>query len=118
MALPTKERLSEYHGENISLVDVETPPKVESKSEHVEEVNKGVSLSSPVLDDTGQVIMDDAVSKGKMVISLPLTEEEMKRALHLRVIYSLRWLAEWTKRLLKMIGGRFDYRSKIEERSL
>ena len=119
MALPTKERLTpEYRGENVPLVDIEAAPKLESKSEHVKEVNKGVSLSSPVLDDTGQVILDDSVSNQQMVISLPLSEEEMKRALHLKVIYSLRWLAEWTKRLFKMVGGRFDYRYKIEERGL
>jgi len=35
-----------------------------------------------------------------------------RQALHLKIIYSLRWLAEWVKRLTKIFGGNFLYRFK------
>ena len=52
----------------------------------------------------------DNVTPQQVTITLPLTEEEMSRALHLKIIYSLRWLGEWMKRLLKIIGGKFIYK--------
>jgi len=44
------------------------------------------------------------------VITLPLTEAEMKRGLHYKIVDSLRWLAEWCQRLVKIAHGKFIYR--------
>ncbi len=114
MALSSKERLtSEYKGEQVPIVEVGIPPEIES-NKYLKEVNKEVSLSQKVRDKSGQVVMDNATPKEKITVTLPLTELEMNKALHLKVIYSLRWLAEWTKRLIKMVGSKFDYRHKME----
>ncbi len=92
---------------------VERPTKLEFKPEieRVEPVTEGegMSLSQPVMDDNGAVILDNS-SPQQVVVKLPLTEEEMNQALHLKIIYSFRWLAEWTKRVLKTLGGKFVYR--------
>ncbi len=110
MALPSKETVISAR-EKIPVV--ERPTKIEFKPEikRVEPITEGeeMSLSQPVMDDTGAVILDN-VSPQQVVIKLPLTEEEMNQALHLKIIYSFRWLAEWTKRVLKILGGKFIYR--------
>jgi hypothetical protein len=110
MALPSKETIVSAHEKTPA---VERPTKIEFKPEikRVETVIEGeeMSLSQPIVDDTGAVILDNT-SPQQVVVKLPLTEEEMDQALHLKVIYSFRWLAEWTKRVLKILGGKFVYR--------
>lgn len=73
------------------------------------ETGEEIQLPQQVTDDTGQVIIDTPAPQ-QVTVTLPLTEEEMKRALHLKLIYSLRWLAEWAKRLLKLAKGKFIYK--------
>ncbi len=87
----------------------EVPPEVE----HLEAVaGAEVSLPQPITDTGGGVILDN-IAPQQVTITLPLTEEEMQQALHLKIIYSLRWLAEWMKRLLKIVGGKFVYKLKL-----
>lgn len=86
----------------------EIPPEVEE----VEAVaGQEFSLPGPATDDAGQVLLDNATPQ-QVVITLPLTEEQMLIGLRQKVTESLRWLAEWTKRLLKIMGGRFNYQLK------
>lgn len=85
-------------------------PEIPAQIEHLETIaGEEISLPQPVTDDGGRVIMDN-VSPQRVVITLPLTEEEINQALHLKIIYSLRWLVEWSKRLLKIIKGKFLYK--------
>lgn len=104
MALSSKESPT-FKGEKekAPVVEIVVSPEVET-SEYVKEINKEVSLKEPILDGVGEIVMDDANPNIEVV--LPLTEEEMNKALHLKVIYSFRWLAEWAKRLLKITNGR------------
>lgn len=112
MALSSKETLIS-EGEKIPVVERPITPEVPLEVKGAEAVaGAEISLPQPITDDTGQVVMDN-VAPQQATIILPLTEEEMRRALHLKIIYSLRWLAEWTKRLLKIAGGKFAYRLKI-----
>lgn len=93
---------------------VERPEKIEAEGipeeiEKIESVSEeDLTLAAPVTDDTGAVIVDTPAPR-QVKITLPLTEEEIDRALHAKIIYSFRWLAEWSKRLLKKIGGRLVY---------
>ncbi|MGB9911641.1 MAG: hypothetical protein ACPLKP_03545 [Microgenomates group bacterium] len=104
MNLPEKEKLPVTERPFLP----EIPPEVE----HVEVTAKQeFSLPTPVIDDSGQTLLDNAAPQ-QVTITLPLTEEEMVQALHLKIIYAARWLAEWTKRLIKIIGGRFTYKLK------
>ncbi|MCJ7804990.1 hypothetical protein MUP35_04660 [Patescibacteria group bacterium] len=110
MALPSKETIiSEY--ERIPVVERSTKVEFTPEIKKVESVVGGEEITLPqsVMDDTGAVILDN-IAPQRVVIKLPLTEEEMNQALHLKIIYSFRWLAEWTKRVLKILGGKFIYR--------
>lgn len=94
---------------------VERPvtPEIPPEIEHVEAIaGEEITLPQPVTDIGGGVILDNITSQ-QVTITLPLTEKEMNRALHLKIIYSLRWLAEWAKRLIKIVGGKFFYQFKI-----
>lgn len=107
MALPEAQT-----GEKEKLPVVERPvtPEIPPEIEHVEAIaGAEITLPQPVTDAGGGVILDN-VAPQKVTITLPLTEEEMQRALHLKIIYSLRWLAEWAKRLIKIVGGKFLYK--------
>lgn len=109
MALPSKETIVSEK-EKVPVVERPTTPEIPPEVKHVEAVaGAEISLPQPVTDDSGQVVMDN-VTPQQVTITLPLTEEEMSRALHLKIIYSLRWLAEWMKRLLKIVGGKFLYK--------
>lgn len=110
MALPSKEAINaEQEAGPITerLVTPEIPPEIE----HVEAVSGAeIYLPQPVTDDSGATVMDNAAPQ-QVTVTLPLTDDQMNQALHLKIIYSLRWLAEWTKRLLKIAGGKFLYKS-------
>lgn len=76
------------------------------------ETGEEIQLPQPVLDDSGQPIVSPAAPQ-QVTVTLPLTEEEMNQALHLKIIYSIRWLAEWMQRAIKIIGRTFIYKFKI-----
>lgn len=73
------------------------------------ETGEEIQLPQPVTDDSGQPLVSPPAPQ-QVTITLPLTEEEMKFALHQKVVESIRWLAEWTRRLLKIAGGKFIYK--------
>jgi len=96
--------------EKYPVVERAKVPEIPEGIKKVEVVaGEEISLPQPVTDDTGAVILDDATPKN-VTITLPLTEEEIQNALRLKVVESFRWLAEWTKRLLKKARGKFVYR--------
>jgi len=96
--------------EKLPLAERPTIPEIPPEVEHVEAIaGAEITLPQPITDTGGAVILDNAAPQ-QVMITLPLTEEEMQQALHLKIIYSLRWLAEWMKRLLKIFGGKFLYK--------
>jgi hypothetical protein len=98
--------------EKVPVVERPTTPEISPEIGKVQPVvGEEISLPQPITDETGQVIVDTPIPQ-QVAVSLPLTEEEMSRALHLKIIYSLRWLAEWCRRLIKMVGGKFLYTAK------
>jgi len=91
---------------------VDLEPEVESWLEKIEKEDS--KLNDPVVDDKGQVVLDDAVDQkkkdGKFKVILPLTKEEVDKGLHRRVVDSVRWLAEWCIKTMKMFHGKVAYR--------
>ncbi|OGY17987.1 MAG: hypothetical protein A2784_04865 [Candidatus Chisholmbacteria bacterium RIFCSPHIGHO2_01_FULL_48_12] len=74
------------------------------------ERGEDIHLPQPVTDDqTGQVLVAPASPPAGGEIVLPVSEEGVKKGLHLQVWDSLRWLAEWSLRILKMFPGRAVY---------
>jgi hypothetical protein len=92
-----------------AVEEIPKSPEIPEAVERVGVTTGQVNLPQPVTDDAGAVVLDDATPK-QVTITLPLTEKEIESALALKVVYSFRWLAEWTKRLLKKAGGKFVYR--------
>ena len=110
-----KEVLKQFSREKHPVVEVPNVPEISGippEIEKVEAIAGGeVALPQPVTDDTGQVIVDSPAPQ-QVTISLPLSEEEIERALHLKLVHSIRWLAEWTQRLIKKASGKFVYQAK------
>lgn len=106
--------LAESGVENVvEVVDADAKVEVEKKPElagYVEEVEKAVELPTTVMDDyTGQVLLNPAKKEAK-IVELPLTEDQVVQGLHMQVYDSLRWMAEWCVRQIKLLHGRVKYK--------
>lgn len=74
----------------------------ELKVEHIlQKVERDHTTAAPVTDDSGQTVLTPSQPQQQTIITLPLTEEEIKHGLHHRIIDSIRWLAEWCMRMGK-----------------
>lgn len=94
-----------------SIEVVPSTPEIPREVEAMEAVSDEVSLPGPVIDDSGQVLVD-LPSPQKVTITLPLTEEEIGQALRQKISESIRWLAEWVKMLAQKAKGKFIYKTK------
>lgn len=90
---------------------VDLEPEVEGWLEKLEKEDS--RLQQPVVDDKGKIILDDAAKQKKgFKVVLPLTKDEVDKGLHHKVIDSIRWLAEWCIRMIKMFGSKVAYRKQ------
>ncbi len=88
---------------------VDLEPEVEGWLEKLEK--EETKLNQPVTNQTtGQVVLDDAQKQTGFKVVLPLTKDEVEKGLRHQVVDSLRWLAEWCLRLIKMFGNKVAYR--------
>jgi hypothetical protein len=89
--------------------NVDLEPEVEGWLEKLEKEDH--QLQQPVFNQqTGQVVLDNSQQPSGFKVVLPLTKDEVEKGLHLKVIDSMRWLAEWCIRLIKMFGNKVAYR--------
>ncbi|HUV42496.1 MAG TPA: hypothetical protein VMY36_01175 [Patescibacteria group bacterium] len=122
MTLPEPQSLSGERKE-ILISEREKVPVVERKEGEIKpevkdyltkvETAAEIKLPQPVTDDQGQVIVADTAPQ-KVEIRLPLTSLEMKQSLQYKITDSLRWLAAWCFRLVKVAHGKFVYRGAGE----
>ncbi len=92
---------------------VDLEPEVEGWLEKLEK--EDTSLSKPMVDPTDKkkkVLENAEDEKGKFQVILPLTKEEVDKGLHHKVVDSVRWLAEWCVKMIKMFSGKVAYRRK------
>ena len=90
---------------------VDLKPEVEGWLEKVEKEDS--QLQQPVVNQqTGQVVLDDSQQQTGFKAILPLTKDEVEKGLHYKIIDSVRWLAEWCIRMIKMFGNKVAYRRK------
>ena len=91
-------------------VDIE--PEVESWLEKLEK--EDTTIQQPVIDDqTGQKVLEDKdKQRGDFKVVLPLTKDEVNKGIQHKVMDSVRWLAEWCLRMIKMFGNKVAYRKK------
>lgn len=102
--LPEKTPITEY------TRNVDLEPEVEGWLEKLEK--EDAQLKQPVVNQqTGQVVLDDTTQQQvDFKVVLPLTKDEMEKGLKHKVVDSLRWLAEWCLRLIKMFGNKVAFR--------
>lgn len=97
--------------EKITLIEHKEPEPGDEVKDWMQKVEEGESVQLPqaVIDDFGQVLVEAAV-KQKPKIVLPLDEENVKKGLHHKAADSIKWLAEWCLRVMKMASGRVFYK--------
>lgn len=111
--LPEKEilnRLFREDNEKYPVVDAEPNPKIEKEVEdYIEKVEKEAELSKPITDNYGQPLIS-APSPQQPQIVLPMTQNQYLFGLKQKITESVRWLAVWCGRLLKIFGARITFR--------
>ena len=111
--LPGKEREGKAESpveERVPIIELGREPEVAPET-GIEKLEKEQHiLSAPVLDDqTGEVLVSPPAPVAPEII-LPLTVAEYQIGLEAKIEDSLRWLAEWSKRLMKLLGEKVGFR--------
>jgi len=106
-----KETPARVGPEKVSLVEIKELEPVKELAGWMEKLEKGedIQLPQPVTDDYGQILVQSAAPQ-KPKVTLPLDDNQLKFGLGQTMANSLRWLAEWCLRLLKMWPGRIEYK--------
>ena len=95
--------------ERVPIIEVGREPEVAPQTE-VEKLEKEQHvLPAPVLDDqTGEVLVSPPAPVAPKII-LPITAAEYQAGLEAKIEDSLRWLAEWSKRLIRLLGEKVGF---------
>ena len=98
-----------------TVEEIPTSPEVEKRPElsgYIEKVEREAETLKPVTDDYTQQILLKSSDPTDVKVKLPLTAEEVQTGLHHKVWESIRWLAEWCMRQVKMLGSRAEYKTE------
>jgi len=115
-SLPSKEREAKtedgFSEERVPIIEVGREPEVAPET-GIEKLEKEqYVLPTPVLDDqTGEVLVSPPAPVAPEII-LPITAAEYQMGLEAKIEDSLRWLAEWSKRLIKLLGEKVGFAGK------
>ncbi len=88
--------------------EFEVSPEVKNWVKY--EKKEEIVLPQPIKDEFGQILMESA-QPAPLKIVLPLNKNQMGMALKYKMVDSVRWLAEWCLRLIKMFPKRVSYGS-------
>ncbi len=86
----------------------EMPPEVEEYVKRVED--HAEDLSEPIVVDGQQVSQVNHHHPTQPVVVLPISEEDEKKAKFKSPKYSIRWLVEWSHKIIKKFVGKVVYR--------
>ena len=98
-----------------TVEEIPTSPEIEKKPElagYIEKVERDTETIKPIVDDYTQQILLKSVDPTNVKVKLPLTVDQVQTGLHHKVWESIRWLAEWCVRQVKMLGGRAEYKQE------
>ncbi len=95
-----------------TVTEIPSEPEVEKKVEgYIEKVEKAGETQQIVVDDyTQQILLKPMVNQNAKV-TLPLTSDQIQTGLHQQVWESIRWLAEWCVRQIKILKDRVVFKS-------
>ena len=117
--LPEKEVLNKIFSdeEKFPVTQQEVEPLIDKEIEPlVERLEKEIYLSKPVTDDSGAPLVT-APAPQQPVIILPVTKTAYFYGLTQKVTESVRWLAEWCLRLIKIFGDRINFREATPQKT-
>jgi hypothetical protein len=106
-----KEAMPVPQSEKVPIVELKEPQPSKEVASWIEKLEKGeeVQLPQTVVDDWGQVLVQSAAPQ-QPKITLPLDDNQLISGLKQAITNSIRWLAEWCLRLLKMSPERVEYK--------
>lgn len=109
--LPEKEVLNKIFGEEkFPVTQEEVEPEISKEIEPlVEKLEKEIYLSKPVTDDSGAPLVSASAPQQPTIV-LPVTKTAYFYGLTQKVTESIRWLAEWCLRLIKIFGDKINFR--------
>ncbi len=101
--LPEKEILNKLFSESEKYTVIEEgEPEVDKEIEPlVQKIEKEIYLSKPITDDYGQPLVSPP-SPQNPKITLPVTKTVYDQGLTKKISESIRWLAEWCFRIIKI----------------
>ena len=94
----------------ITLMEAEPELKPEVDS-LIQKVEKEIYMAKPINDNAGQPVMQSPASVAP-VITLPISQNTYLIGLTKEIAESVRWLAEWCRRVIKMLGEKVAFRSE------
>ncbi len=111
--LPEKEILNKLFSETEKYPVVEeSEPKIDKEVEPlIHKLEQEIYLAKPVTDDYGQPIVSPPSSQNPK-ITLPVTKSTFSFGLTQKISDSIRWLAEWCLRLIKIFGNQAVFREE------
>ncbi len=116
--LPEKEILNKLftETEKIPVIQTEVEPKIDKEVEPlIQKLEKEIYLAKPVTDDAGQPLVSNPAPTNPQ-ITLPVSKSQYTFGLTQKVTDSVRWLAEWCLRLIKVFGPKAVFREVQPEK--
>ncbi len=101
-------------GEKYPVVENKEMELDEEVAPFIEKIEKELYLTKPITDDYGQPIVT-APSAQPVQIVLPVTQSGFLFGMQQKVTESVRWLAEWCLRLIKMLGKQVVFKKEANE---
>lgn len=92
----------------------EIPPEVESYLQKVEE-HKDTAPEEIVIADGSSTQPVNNNYPSQPVVVLPITPEEEKKGANKNPKFSIRWLVEWSRKIMKAFSGKVIYRFAEED---
>jgi len=96
-----------------TVTEIPSEPEVEKGAEgYIEKVEKAGETKQVIVDDYTQAILLKPTKNQNAKVTLPLTDDQIQKGLHHQVWESIRWLAEWCIRQVKILKDRVVYKSE------
>lgn len=107
---PSKEPIS-LGGERYPLIEEKEMEISKELEPFVQKIEKEIYLAKPVNDDQGQPVVTAPSAQSAQIV-LPLSQKQLLYGLKQSVDDSIRWLAEWCLRLVKIFGQKITFRKE------
>lgn len=112
---PEKEILNQlFDGEKYPVTQEGEPEIDQEKTPLIQKVEQEIYLSKPITDDSGQPMVTSQVAPAP-TITLPVTKTKYLYGLKQKVTDSIRWLAEWCGRILKIFGSKAGFQQEASQ---